>query len=79
MDDKARITGVRESEEPPSQSYDSLADDGEYPSAKALKQIELDLHRTFYTHKSLQTKGGQGQQALFNILSVYAKTNSAVG
>lgn len=58
---------------------DALADDGRYPSAKALKQIDLDLDRTFYDHKNLMEKGGEGQQILWNILAVYARVNPKVG
>eukprot|EP00040_Diaphanoeca_grandis_P043805 m.10316 g.10316 ORF g.10316 m.10316 type:complete len:638 (-) comp8245_c0_seq1:227-2140(-) len=58
---------------------DSFDDDGRYPSAKSLKQIQLDLDRTFYNHSLLMIKDGPGQQSLFNMLAVYARVNRAVG
>ena len=51
----------------------STQEDGQYPTAKALKQIELDLDRTFYDHKNLIEKDGPGQQVLRNVLTVYAR------
>jgi hypothetical protein len=45
-----------------------------------MKQILLDLDRTFYTHRDLMEKGGEGQKKLFNVLAVYAgKVNPGVG
>ena len=43
----------------------SVQEDGKYPTAKALKQIDLDLDRTFYDHKNLMEKDGRGQQVIF--------------
>jgi hypothetical protein len=54
-------------------------EDGQYPTAKALKQIDLDLDRTFYDHKNLMEKDGPGQQVLRNVLTVYARVNPKVG
>ena len=56
-----------------------LDDDGLLPTPAVVKQIMLDLDRTFYTHRDLMDKGGPGQQRLFNILAVYAaKVNPKV-
>ena len=45
-----------------------------------MKQILLDLDRTFYTHRDFAEKDGEGQQKLFNVLAVYAgKVNPEVG
>ena len=44
-----------------------------------MRQIRLDLDRTFYTHMMFMHKDGQGQQELFRILAVYASCNPAVG
>jgi hypothetical protein len=52
---------------------------GQLPTSKAVKQIELDLHRTFYTHELLVEKEGEGQKKLFRILAAYARVNPAVG
>ena len=63
-------------EPPPEELPD---EDGIFPTIKAATQISLDLDRTFYTHKMFMEKGGEGQQALFNILAVYARLNPSVG
>ena len=42
---------------------------GVFPTAKALKQIDLDLHRTFYTHRQFAEPGGEGQQVLADVLA----------
>ena len=55
--------------EPPGE----LQMDTQQPSAKAVRQIKLDLHRTFYTHRMFREQGGEGQQKLYRILLVYAR------
>lgn len=52
---------------------------GKLPAYKAVRQIRLDLDRTFYTHKMFMEKDGQGQQKLFRMLAVYASCNAEVG
>lgn len=61
--------------EPPAE----LKADTQLPTAKAVRQIGLDLHRTFYTHRMFRERGGEGQQALYRVLSVYARYNPSVG
>jgi hypothetical protein len=75
----AKVFGTPD-EMPCTQPSSELADDGQFPSNKALKQINLDLDRTFYTHKDFMEKGGVGQTKLYHILAVYAGTiNRDVG
>jgi hypothetical protein len=52
---------------------ESIREDGQYPTVKAMDQIVLDLDRTFYTHRMFVEKNGPGQRALFNVLAVYAR------
>eukprot|EP00049_Salpingoeca_infusionum_P007035 m.114682 g.114682 ORF g.114682 m.114682 type:complete len:836 (-) comp13548_c1_seq4:92-2599(-) len=56
-----------------------LSEDDEQPTIKTVRQISLDLDRTFYTHAMFMERGGQGQQELFNILTAYAAFNPEVG
>eukprot|EP00039_Didymoeca_costata_P005364 m.80934 g.80934 ORF g.80934 m.80934 type:complete len:573 (-) comp12785_c0_seq7:462-2180(-) len=75
----AQLYGTDEGAKLP-QPDDLLSEDGILPTAKAVKQITLDLDRTFYTHQDFKDKGGIGQTKLFNILAVYAgRVNPDVG
>lgn len=56
-----------------------LPSDKLFPSEQAIKQIRLDLGRTFYTHRLFMERDGAGQRMLFNILAVYARVNPRVG
>ncbi|EGD72297.1 hypothetical protein PTSG_00316 [Salpingoeca rosetta] len=53
--------------------------DDEAPSIQAVKQIRLDLDRTFYTHVMFMECDGEGQQELFRVLAVYAAYNKETG
>jgi hypothetical protein len=49
------------------------------PTAEALLQIEMDLDRTFFSHSVYGAGCVAGQQRMFDVLSVYAKYNPALG
>ena len=63
--------------EPPPVSF--LEEDGLLPAVRAVAQIRLDVDRTFYTHQMFMERGGEGQQKLFRILTLYARVNPRTG
>ena len=70
---RAKMTAARENGEVPEGVDWRLCDDNELPAGVAVHQIQLDLHRTFYTHEMFKEEDGAGQQSLFRLLCAYAR------